>query len=175
VNMGQIHFHLRSFPLLPIPILIPKLESYSHSRGIPMEFPFPSSSQIQTLRRSEKQRESSKSDIFSEHTISQTKSRSAVETGRRAADGEAGAVSGHEKQNISTQFQQQIASSRPPHQRQRESVRVVRMQDICPPRTSARRPNPNFDLTIDPHYHLNLIILTLTLYFNPNCRRSPKS
>jgi len=29
-----------------------------------MEFPFPSSSQIQTLKRSEKQRESSKSDIF---------------------------------------------------------------------------------------------------------------
>jgi len=60
--MGQIHFHLRSFPLLPI--LIPKVEFFFHSRGIPVEFPFPSSSQIQTLRRSEKQRESSKSDIF---------------------------------------------------------------------------------------------------------------
>ena len=173
MNMGQIHFHIRSFPLLPIPI--PKLESYSHSRGIPVEFPFPSSSQIQTLKRSEKQRESSKSDIFPNTRSARRKAGSAVETGRRAADGDAGAVSGHEKQNISTQFQQQIASSRPPHQRQRESVRVVRMQDICPPRTSARRPNPNLDLTIDSHYHLNLIILTLTLYFNPNCRRSPKS
>jgi len=37
-NSGHSHSHLRSFPLLSIPI--PKLEFYSHFREIPMGFPF---------------------------------------------------------------------------------------------------------------------------------------
>jgi len=38
MGIGVIPILIRSFSLLPIPI--PKLESYSHSHGIPIGFPF---------------------------------------------------------------------------------------------------------------------------------------